>query len=203
MQEDGSAIIGICPSSVVYSKSQETGVDYIGKLAEVIEILLLKGNTSVLLFPNATRDKQMDKFRNNDLPLIDQIYKRLIAGNASFSTKILAVDRNINTDSIKNMINFCDITIVSRFHAMIASLSMAIPVMVLGWSHKYFEVMKQFNMEAFVVDYQDEQHDFISSIERMLKEKDQYVSQITTNLPVVKQESYKQFEYIFKEVLHK
>lgn len=194
-------IIGICPSSVVHVKSQKSGIDYIGTLVKAIQKTLENQNHVVLLFPNATRDNEMEKFRNNDLPLILEIQKQLVALGVN-PDHIIAIDKNVNTDSIKEMITFCDITVVSRFHAMIASLSLSTPVMVVGWSHKYVEVMKQFEMSEWVFDYQDSQVDLSHNILGLLSNKEGFKVKIDTNLVNVKNESMKQFTYLFKEILH-
>jgi polysaccharide pyruvyl transferase WcaK-like protein len=143
----------------------------------------------------------MDKLRNNDLPVIQEIVNTLRENKVS-EDRLIYITKDINTDSIKSMINHCDVTVVSRFHAMIASLSLTKTVMVLGWSHKYLEVMKQFDMQKFVVDYQDQEIDLSQNVLEMLNEKEALQVKITQNLPAVKQQSFKQFEYIFSEILN-
>jgi len=202
LQNKKNNVIGFCPSSVVYSKSLTSGIDYVGVFVEVIEKLLQNKSNSIFLFPNATREKNMEKLRNNDLSVIQKIVKKLLENGVS-EEKIVYIDKDINTDSIKSMIEYCDVTIVSRFHAMIASLSLVKPVMVLGWSHKYLEVMKQFDMQQWVVDYQDQKVDLVENIEKMLKDEKQLKDKIAKNLPVVKKQSFKQFEYLFREILDK
>ena len=38
---------------------------------------------------------------------------------------------------------------------MIAALSLAVPVYVIGWSHKYKEVLERFQMDEFMRDYKN------------------------------------------------
>jgi len=193
-------IIGICPSSVVFAKSQKSNLDYVGKLVHAIVELLKDESIHILLFPNATREKNINTLRNNDLPVIDQIVNRLFEKGVS-RDRVTYITKDLNTGGIKSIIQYCDITVVSRFHAMIASLLLAKPVMVLGWSHKYFEVMKQFDMQQWVMDYQSKEANLVPSIFEILENKELLQERIVQKLPVVKQESFKQFEYIFREVL--
>lgn len=193
-------IIGVCPSSVVLSKSEKSGIDYIGVLVEMIKKILEEKRTSIFLFPNATREESVDRLRNNDLPVIKKIVNRLLEDNVD-GNRLVYITKDINTDSIKSMIEYCDITVVSRFHAMIASLSLLTPVMVLGWSHKYLEVMRQFDMQEWVVDYQDQKTDLPEKVLEILEKKEESQKKIAQELPAVKQESFKQFEYIFSKVL--
>jgi len=70
-----SKIIGICPSSVVYSYSQKVHWNYIEFLNNITNALIAKGY-KVLLFPNATRENNMKQFSNNDLPVIRKIVEK-------------------------------------------------------------------------------------------------------------------------------
>jgi polysaccharide pyruvyl transferase WcaK-like protein len=52
IQDNQNSIIGLCPSSVVLSKSQKSGIDYIGTLVQMIENILKEEDTYIFLFPN-------------------------------------------------------------------------------------------------------------------------------------------------------
>ena len=155
--------------------------------------LLNEKGYSVIMFPNATRDYDMAHLRNNDLPVIHSVMK-----NVSGSENIY-VDRNINSVSIKSLISMCDVTVVSRFHAMVGSLSLKIPVMVLGWSHKYLEVMGQFGQEKYVFDYKKSDRDYLwlkmfDLIDKRKKES----LKIGNRLNTVKKSSYLQIDYVIR-----
>lgn len=145
-------VIGLCPSSVVAVTAAKTGVPYEPIMAELVASLVADGFL-VVLFPNATRDESGEKQRNNDLPLMRRIRDAAIALNTSIEGSIVSFDMDINTASIKRVIDQVDVALVSRFHAMIGALSQAVPVTVLGWSHKYAEVMALFGLESLVLDY--------------------------------------------------
>lgn len=157
-EQSGEKIIGMCPSAVLTSKDPK----YIIQCKDIIEGLISHGFT-ILLFPNATRSNSMDKLRNNDLLVIQRLLEVL---EPQVKKSIIHIDKDITTSSIKKLIQYCDVSVVSRFHAMIASLSMNKPILVLGWSHKYLEVMQQFGQEKFVFDYsqQMDTNEYISYI---------------------------------------
>ena len=200
IKNSGASIIGFCPSSVVYAKSEKEGIDYIGTIVSSIKDLLTDDKLSILIFPNATREKNVDKLRNNDLPIIKKVADRLLSAGIE-KDRIVYISKDINTDGIKTLLDATDINVVSRFHAMIASLSLAKPVMVLGWSHKYLEVMKQFDLSEWVVDYKSQELDLTKTIINMLSKKESLNCKIIKFLPAVKNESFKQFKFIFDEVL--
>jgi polysaccharide pyruvyl transferase WcaK-like protein len=152
LKQSGS-VIGICPSSLVASKGFDHDTSpYIDQIEATVRSLLDDGK-NVLLFPNATR-ADSNKFRNNDIKIIRILTQRLGA-NAVGRGRLEVIDKDINTKSIRAIIQLCDLVIVSRFHAMVAALALGVPCVVLGWSHKYFEVMKSFGMQDYVFAYND------------------------------------------------
>jgi polysaccharide pyruvyl transferase WcaK-like protein len=86
------------------------------------------------------------------LPLIQRIHAG-VASRTHTGTALQSVAEDVNTASIKELIGMLDVALVSRFHAMVGALSLGVPVTVLGWSHKYEEVMARFGLEALVLDY--------------------------------------------------
>jgi polysaccharide pyruvyl transferase WcaK-like protein len=82
---------------------------------------------------------------------------------------------------------------------MVAALSLAVPVLVLGWSHKYFEVMNDFGLNSFVRRYQSlNVEEIYNLIENLFDNKKVLANQINDNLHIVKKSSKKQFKYLFK-----
>ena len=107
----------------------------------------------MVLFPNATRAEAGEMERNNDIPLIRRV--QAACGRSDPGRLPLAVDFDVNAAGIKRVIGCTDIVLVSRFHAMVGALSLGVPAVVLGWSHKYVEVMARFGLENCVMDYQE------------------------------------------------
>lgn len=140
-------VIGICPSAVLAVQSRKTGGNYEHALGALVGDLLRSGH-AVVLFPNATRDASGEAERNNDLPVI-----RRLRATVGAHDRLLAFDVDMNAMQIKRVIRTMDTVLVSRFHAMVGALSLGVPAAVLGWSHKYAEVMARFGLEANVMDY--------------------------------------------------
>jgi polysaccharide pyruvyl transferase WcaK-like protein len=131
----------------------------------------------VMLAPHSARPGA-GAGRMNDLPVCRSIYERL--ANQESCTFI---DDNLAPDELRALIGASVITVTSRFHAMISALATQTPVMVVGWSHKYQEVLDDFGVEGCAIDYpsltvdelmerfadiQDRRGAIIASIERSL-----------------------------------
>lgn len=134
-------LIGICPSAVMFKKE---GEPYLARLVELVRKRVAQGD-AVLIFPNATRADDKVKLFNNDIPLITRMLG-MLAECAVDRTLILAVESDVYAADIKTLIARCDLVVVSRFHAMVGALADAVPPLVIGWSHKYAEVMNDFEI---------------------------------------------------------
>lgn len=193
LRTSGCKVVGLCPSAVLASKAVKEGWDYIGFMAAVADGLLADGH-AVLLFPNATRAGS-EKYRNNDLPVIAEIATRITCDDRD---RILAVGGDMNAAAIRQVLEGCTCAAVSRFHAMVGALSIGVPVAVVGWSHKYLEVMKQFGLDEFVFDYSAHDPEALRGvIERLIEERAQRATDIRDRLPEVQAASRGQFEELF------
>lgn len=67
------------------------------------------------------------------------------------STKLrkLIVINLSDAEELKKKISEFDLVISSRYHGLIAALSQNIPVISIGWSHKYVELMNEYGLEKY------------------------------------------------------
>ena len=128
-------VVGVCPSVVLQKKVDAREGDYAGQMVSFIERLRAAGK-KVLLVPHSVRTGT-DKTHNNDLPLCTEINARLAPGD-----DLLFIDRELSSQQLRYLIGRCSLFVASRFHAMVSSLAMAVPTVVIGWSHKYREVLR-------------------------------------------------------------
>jgi polysaccharide pyruvyl transferase WcaK-like protein len=193
LRAEGRAVVGLCPSALLASKAEAEGWDYIGFMASLTSALIADGH-SVLLFPNATRAGS-EKYRNNDLPVIAAIAERTGATGAD----LLAVHGDVNAAALRVILKSCSCVAVSRFHAMVGALSIGLPVAVVGWSHKYLEVMKRFGLEDFVFDYSTRDVEGLRAVvNRLLADAESHRDAILDRLGDVRAESLSQYERMFR-----
>lgn len=184
--------IGICPSSVVAARAHSAGQDYVAATAKLIRNLAEQGH-QVVLFPNATRARYPNKRRNNDLPLLREIADRLGEPTAS---QTLVVDMDVNTRAIRELISRLGLVVTSRFHAMVAALSLGVPTFVIGWSHKYLEVMEDFEQAGRALDWQESSVEAtLEQIRQLLGDSSMVGSQIVKGLPQAKAAAAAQLDF--------
>lgn len=188
----GRPIVGVCPSAVIAGKAAKEGWDYSGFLTGIVEGLVADG-CDVLLFPNATRAKSA-KPRNNDLPVIAEVAALCARMGEG---RVVAVDFDVDTTGIKRLVARCDVAMVSRFHAMVGALTLAVPVFVLGWSHKYLEVMEQFGQADLVFDSsQHDAGDVLAAVRALRARRDEVAAGIVAHLDEVRVSSASQFDAV-------
>jgi polysaccharide pyruvyl transferase WcaK-like protein len=189
-------VIGVCPSSVVAVQSRKRGESYERVLAGLAGDLARQGFL-VVLFPNATREVSGEVERNNDLPAIRRILAELPEHGGPDP---VAFDLDVNATDIKRIIAETDVVLVSRFHAMVGALSLAVPAVVLGWSHKYAEVMARFGQEACVMDYkQMGSGELGERVASVFQRRAEIRSAIKAGLPSVKAGAAKPVDLLLNE----
>ncbi|MEM7434320.1 MAG: Coenzyme F420 hydrogenase/dehydrogenase, beta subunit C-terminal domain [Myxococcota bacterium] len=192
LRTETSNVIALSVSSVVHKKCEKNGIDYIEVMTETTEALLDRG-LGVVLYPNATRERT-DSFHNNDLPIVRDIHMGV---GADRQMRVVPVAKDLNTKSLRAVLEPVDFMIASRFHAMISALSLKKPIMVLGWGHKYKEVLAQFGIEEWCFDFSDLRTDFfMEKVDAFLDSTDDIRSRIEASLPSVKQASASQFDWL-------
>ncbi len=60
--------------------------------------------------------------------------------------------KNLNADEIKWVIGQSKLCITSRFHGLVSSLSQGIPSYCISWSHKYYELLKDYDFTVGLID---------------------------------------------------
>lgn len=189
-------VLTLSVSAVVSAKCKKAGIDYEHEVAQVARHFLREGCV-VLLLPNATR-QDTPSTHNNDLPIVEDVRSRVVGDEAS---ELVAVTEDLNTASLRRVLAKADYLVASRFHAMVAGLCLGIPTMVIGWGHKYAEVLAQFSIDDQAYDYSTLDHaSLIEKIQGFIERAPQLQRRILENLPAVRESSARQFEWLVEFV---
>jgi colanic acid/amylovoran biosynthesis protein len=190
----GAQVVALVPSSLVLKRSLASGSDHVGQLHALVRDLQARGR-HVLLLPNAT-SAGLDTLRNNDLAVIDALVERIATRPDGVEVaRMTAVDFDLNTAAIRSLIGRCELVITSRFHAMVAALALGVPTLVLGWSHKYEEVLEMFGVGADAVDFTRAEA-LLPMVDRLLAEVDATRERILAALPGVLASAEAQFDVL-------
>jgi len=188
------------PSILVETESSKKGLDYSSRFFEIINQLGSK-EYQYIFMPNATREHSR-KSHNNDLLVIDRMRNRAFAGEISIEhwNAIHWIDFDINTASIRWIINMANALVTSRYHAMISGLSLGVPTIVIGWGHKYHETMAFFKMEKYSIDFSDSERNLVGIILSAIQNEKKIHQQLRKNLGGIQYLSEIQFQFLEKEL---
>lgn len=186
----GRKVVGVSPSVVMQKKVVAAGGDYAQQIVRFIDYVVAEGY-AVMLVPHSVRSNT-DKTHNNDMPLCKDVYSRL-----SSTKHVLFIDEELSSQELRYWIGECDFFIASRFHAMVSSLAMGVPTLVIGWSHKYREVLEMFELEewAFGQDKLTEQY-LEEQFKLLVKNQQSIRKKLQKHLPEVKKKSLLQVSVI-------
>ena len=139
--------IAISPSAVVERYCATESIDYVELMARLASRIVDEGR-QVVVVPHTARPGR-PAGRMNDLPLCQQVV------TAAGRPGVVVVERSLAPATLRAVIGAADALVTSRFHAMISALATSRPVLVVGWSHKYAEVLAQLQLDQWVVDWRD------------------------------------------------
>lgn len=179
--------VGLIPSSLVLGKLP----DYAEKMA-ALATLLREAGYEVTLVCHSHRAGSTSA-RNNDLLVAHDIARRV-----SGDPPVEVLGDGLNARELKAEIGKCQAVVTSRFHGMVAALGTSTPTFVIGWSHKYQEVLDRFGVEGACVDYAEfDPASVAQRVQQQLATGAEHSSRLAAALTDVKQSCREQFERVF------
>ncbi len=144
-------MVGIMPNMQVYVRTEGNGPEnkYVKLLIDLAKYFLNKQNLSIVLIPHQVQPVENPKIPD-DRFLCDLI--KISLGNVS---DVVVLRDYYSAEILKAIIGKMDLIIGSRYHGIIAALSQMIPTLVLGWSHKYFELLCDVGIKQYIADYEN------------------------------------------------
>lgn len=189
-------IVGISISSVVWKKCRKKKIDYISIMSDFIEYLNNRGY-KVLIIANAAR-LGSEKARNNDLMAGDAIYEKV-----TDKAMVRWYHEEMGPEEIRTYIGKCRFLVASRFHAMIGALQKKVPVFLIGWSHKYQEVLDMFELGSYSTDFSNlNLQEIIEGFEKVEENENKILNAIDVNYDKVMRSSYLNIQLI-SDVINK
>jgi polysaccharide pyruvyl transferase WcaK-like protein len=116
----------------------------------------------------------------------DLAIARSIVQQASDPRVALADSSNLSGPELKAVLGACDAVVSSRYHSLVAALSMGVPCLAVGWHHKYQELFRLFGLDEWLFDCSDCDRDrLIAAFDRLWVEREDVRKTITEALPSI------------------
>ena len=187
-----SNFIVVMPSAVVKGIFESTGGNYVSAMASLVMEIRSKTGRSVVIAPHSYR-AGLPEGRMNDGPVC-----REVAEACAGDSQVLGLESDLTAGELRHLVALGSVLVTSRFHAMISGLATSTPTVVVGWSHKYKEVLDDFGLSSLGLDSSalNNPSEIADVVARVLSTRDELSQQITAALPAVKVRSLRNFSAI-------
>jgi colanic acid/amylovoran biosynthesis protein len=184
--------VTVMPSSVVKGIYEKNGSNYVDAVEKLVQSLREVTGLSVVIVPHSYRIGHGEG-RMNDGPVCRAVAERFVN-----EPGVVAIDADLTAGELRHIVSRGAVLVTSRFHAMISGLATATPTVVVGWSHKYKEVLSDFGLEDFGFDAQCLDNPSIVTVKVMeaLEQRDAIIGRIRAGLPNVQERSVRNFSVI-------
>jgi polysaccharide pyruvyl transferase WcaK-like protein len=144
-EKNAHPLIGIGTNALVYRAFKSKNESYVAFMAKIADYLVKKMNAQIVLISHVIIPPKYD-------PYDDRYLARKIYQTAKNKNRIRLIEGDYSPEELKGLIGKCDLFIGTRMHTNIAATSMRVPTIALGWSHKYYGIMKMLCQEKYVCD---------------------------------------------------
>jgi len=188
----GGQYVVVMPSSVVRKLFEATGGDYVGAVVDVVRGIRERTGLAVVIAPHSYRDGQPEG-RMNDGPVC-----REVAGRLSGDAGTAGIDMALTAGELRRLVSGSRVLVTSRFHAMISGLATCTPTVVVGWSHKYREVLDDFGLADMGMDSSalSDPAKVVDAVVDCAGRRDEISARIAAGLPAVREKSLRNFDVI-------
>ena len=187
-----SNFIVVMSSAVVKGIFESTGGNYVSAMASLVTEIRSKTGRSVVIAPHSYR-AGLPEGRMNDGPVCREVAEACVT-----DSQVLGLDSDLTAGELRHLVALGSVLVTSRFHAMISGLATSTPTVVVGWSHKYKEVLDDFGLSSLGLDSSalNNPSEIADVVARVLSARDELSQQITAALPAVKVRSLRNFSAI-------
>ncbi len=146
---DGPPVIGIVPNMRVYERAPGEGPQnaYIARLIEVTRHFADVVGCQIALMPHEIKTRPS---RSPD----DRYLCDIVASEARGAGTVCSATGEYWAEELKAMIGETSLLVSSRFHSIVAAMSLRVPMVSIAWAHKYRELMSSVGLGEYVVEYE-------------------------------------------------
>jgi colanic acid/amylovoran biosynthesis protein len=178
---DRRPLVGVTVTTQIDRRlsGEDRGADnrYTITLAQIVDYLIDRLNALIVFIPNETEGGY------DDVYVARKVYK-----NIRNKGSVRLVTNEYRAEELKGLIGKCDLLIGSRYHSIVAALSMCVPCLVIGWGHKYDELMGIVGQTEFVCDFQAVSFDEArAKVDRLWRMREEIRGELASRVPSIKE----------------
>jgi coenzyme F420 hydrogenase subunit beta len=174
-------LIAITPTTQIDRRLSDGNLEaqnkYTIMLAQIADHLIETLKAVVVFIPNEIPGGY------DDVYVIEKIQAKL-----KNKSDVRLITAEYTAEELKGLIGACDLLIGSRYHSVIAATSMCVPTMVIGWGHKYNELMKTVGLADFECDFQSVTYkELQAKTARLWRNREKIRAELTLKIPGIKE----------------
>jgi len=178
---DKKPLIGIAVSrridQMLCGEDIESESKYSLLIAQVTDYLTEKLTASVVFIPNEMAGGY------DDIYVARKVYKSV---RSKSGVKLITTE--YGAEELRGLIGECDMFISSRYHSVVAVTAMCVPCVVIGWGHKYIEIMEMLGQGDFVCDFETVDFDELQAkVDRLWHNREKIRAELALKIPLIKE----------------
>jgi colanic acid/amylovoran biosynthesis protein len=182
-------LLGVTPNMRAYEQHDGEGTEneYIRCLARICSRFIKDHGCQVVAIPHELGPKNS---RRDDSRLVELLGEALRENG-----RLVPIGDSHSAAELKSVIGHLDLLVGSRYHSVVAALSKRVPVVALGWSHKYAEVMRSAGLEGRCCDVRSATADEIAAmVESAWASRRETHAQLAQRMPSVESSALQALE---------
>lgn len=188
-------IIGISASQGIVEYAKTSYESHLEALKDLIQHLTSKFRFHIILIPHV-----QGKYIIDDRLICNRIYRSL-----GFPEDVTVINLDHSAEEIKGLIGRCEFLVAERMHAAIAGFSQSVPTLVVGYSLKAREIVKDIfsaeEMEKIVIPISKVSREvLIEYVEQLLSHRDIYAQHLARIIPTIQYRARRNFS-LLQEIL--
>lgn len=187
-QQQFKSRIAIIPNQKMMETEDESKNElYPEYLERLITLLQEKGENPFFLIHESRKDGQIADLVNSKL------------------TNKIEVVKEENPLKVKGIIGSSKAVVTSRFHGLVSALCQAIPSLSTGWSHKYRELLRDYDYEDALCEVSVDPTYLNSKIKFLLDEtlREEGINRLKQNANIQKERSKEMWDKVISVLLKK
>lgn len=134
-------LIGITPNRQIYRRMAGQAADnaYLRLLCRILRYFLQETEATVVLIPH-------------EIETDDRLLCQILCGQVGPHDRLVQLTGTESAADVKSVIGHLEFLVASRYHSLVAALALTVPAVVLGWSHKYEDLLHRAGLESWGID---------------------------------------------------
>ena len=179
--ESGRPCLGVSVSHQIV-RQWKSPAPYLELMAGLCDRAIRQWKAQVLLVPNELSDGRYD-----DRAVARDVLARV---QCKADVRVFPAENHSGPEQ-KGALARCDLFVASRYHGIVAAMSMAVPTVVIGWHHKYAELLEHFGQRDVGLSSEDCTPDALwACCEGAWRRRESVRAEISARLPGVERRIY-------------